>query len=271
MRIFDLIYLMNPAVKPDQTKIHLATWNGKDNPIDVYRAGEFNEWQRFQSRKNFERTFVLSLISLLGCNRWLFAGVHISKTPKWREERKCWYYELEEDLKCSEMNGRMVATFSRSGRQSYLNAESWSNQMILNEVFTERVSISEFPGFKAVNLTKAELNLIFGQSLESWRAALSNVAGVYLISDTATGKLYVGSASGEGEIWQRWESYASDGHGGNVELRKLLKEVGDERAKHFRYSILEIADTHASKEDILCRESHWKKTLLSREYGLNAN
>jgi len=98
-----------------------------------------------------------------------------------------------------------------------------------------------------------------------------NVAGVYLISDTETGKLYVGSASGEGGLWQRWTSYACDGHGGNIELRKLLADAGPERANKFHHSILEIADLHASREDILCRESHWKDVLMSRSHGLNAN
>lgn len=169
------------------------------------------------------------------------------------------------------MNGRMVVTFSRPGRQSYLNAYSWSEKMVLSEVFAERISVSDFPGFKSVHLTKAELDLIVQHKLESCRAALSSVAGVYLISDNTTGRLYVGSAFGNGGIWQRWASYAASGHGGNVELRKLLNEAEPHREKGFRYSILEIADTHASQDDILRREQHWKSVLLSRLHGLNAN
>lgn len=262
---------MNPCINPADAKVHLATWNGEDNPIDVYLAGNFDEWQRWQTRKNFERKFVISLISLPGPDRWLFAGVHHSSGAKWLEDRKLYYYELTEDQNCKEMNGRLVASFSRPGRQSYLNAENWAEQISLSEIFAEQLSIGEFPGFKVVNLTKDELDLIVRQSLESWRIALSNVAGVYLISDTTSGKLYVGSASGEGGIWQRWSCYAADGHGGNIELRRLLAEAGLERAKKFRYSILEIADVHASREDVLIRESHWKDVLMSRTSGLNAN
>jgi flavodoxin len=271
MRIFDFLLLLNPEITPQESKVHLATWNGQDNPIDVYFAGQFDEWQRWQARKNFARRFVVSLISLPGANRWLFAGVYVSQGVQWHEEHKCYYYELVEDSKCSEMNGRMVAAFLRSGRQSYLNAEKCSDKITLSEIFAERLSIGEFPGFKAIALTKAELDLIVRQALESWRTALSNAAGVYLISDTKSGQLYVGSAYGEGGIWQRWAAYAVDGHGGNIELRKLLTTEGQERANYFRYSVLEIADVHTSKEDILRRESHWKKVLLSRSHGLNAN
>jgi len=274
MRIFDLLTLLNPNSEftPSNIKIHLATWNGEENPVDVYLEGRFDVWQRWQSRKNFERKFVISFISLPSVNRWLFVGVHHSSAAKWIEKDKCYYYDLVEDQSCAEMNGRIVASFSRTGRQSYLNAENWIEQITLSEILAERLVIGKFPGFKAINLTKAELDLIVRQSSESWYTALSNVAGIYLISDTESGKLYVGSASGEGGIWQRWESYAANGHGGNIELRNLLSSVsGVERSKHFRYSILEIADTHASREEILRRESHWKDVLLYRSHGLNAN
>jgi hypothetical protein len=36
-----------------------------------------------------------------------------------------------------------------------------------------------------------------------------------------------------------------------------------------RGSVLEIADTHASDDDILARESYWMNALKTREYGLN--
>lgn len=269
MRIFDLLAILNPDIRPEETKVHLATWNGIDNPIDLYMAGKFDEWQRWQTRKNFERKFVISLISAPGVDRWLFAGVHKSSVPEWIGEKNEYRYDLAEDQRCKEMNGRLIASFHRPGRQSYLNSEKWIDEILVSEIRAEQLSIGEFPGFKAVNITKEELELIFRQSLESWRTALSNVAGVYLISDTLSGRLYVGSASGQGGIWQRWSGYAADGHGGNVELRRLLAEEGVERARKFRYSILEITDLHASQKDVLERESHWKDILMSREYGMN--
>ena len=49
----------------------------------VYLGGKFDEWQRWQSRRNFERPFVLALVSIQAPNRWLYAGVHASKGSKW--------------------------------------------------------------------------------------------------------------------------------------------------------------------------------------------
>ena len=37
---------------------------------------------------------------------------------------------------------------------------------------------------------------------------------------------------------------------------------------NLQYSILEIADTHASDADILTRESYWMRALGSRVHGL---
>ncbi len=276
MLMFDLLRTMNPNLNPAEAKLHLATWNGVEQPLDVYLAGGFNDWQSWQSKKNFERKFVVSLINLPHQKyKWLFAGVYRSAgvERKWSEDHQThhYWYELTEHEDRKEMNGRMVVTFTKPSRGSYLNAEKWCNRIFLSEIYAEKQSIGEFPGFKAVNLTKDQLDLLVQRAPESWRTALSNVAGVYLISDTITGRFYVGSAYGEGGVWHRWSEYADDGHGGNVELKKLLADEGVKYAENFRYSILEISDLHDSQDNILQRESHWKDILMSRTYGLNAN
>jgi hypothetical protein len=51
----------------------------------------------------------------------------------------------------------------------------------------------------------------------------------------------------------------------------LMEAEGEARVQAFRYSILELADLHDSPEEVLGRESHWKKILQTRGYGLNAN
>lgn len=271
LRALDLLRLMDPEVTADRSKVHLATWNGEEDPLDVYLQGRFDEWQKWQYRRNFGRGFVISLIKMSGVNRWLFAGVHNSNGCEAPNERGLHYYHLHERPGCAELHGRLVIEFARSGRQSYLNADGWVDRMYVGEILPKKLSIEAFPGFRAVNIPKAHLDLVVAQSSESWRSALSSVAGVYLISDTTTGALYVGSASGEGGIWQRWCCYAATGHGGNVELRALLEREGAQRAAAFRYSVLEIADIHAADVDVLTRESHWKRVLRSRDYGLNGN
>ncbi|MBC8031897.1 MAG: GIY-YIG nuclease family protein [Pyrinomonadaceae bacterium] len=266
MRVTDLLVLLDSEVVPDKTKVHLASWNGREDPLKEYLSGTFSEWQCWQTRRNFERRFVLSLIALPETDHWLFAGVFMSQGCERPEGRDCYHYNLHALASCSELSGRLVAHFKRTGRQSYLDANNWVEQIVLAHIRPKRMTIAQFPGFKAVDLAKSELDVIVKQNLESWRTALSSVAGVYLISDTMSGELYVGSATGEGGIWQRWCQYAV-GHGENVELKALFEEHGPQRGSAFRFSILEIADTHASIDEIRKRERHWKRILLSRSHG----
>lgn len=139
--------------------------------------------------------------------------------------------------------------------------------------FAAGVTIREFPGYARVIVSKPELDLIVQQQIPSWKAALLNVAGVYLITDTDTGKHYVGSAYGDGGFWQRWSEYSVTDHGHNKALKELLVAKGAAHAAMFQFSILEIADTHASKDDVIARKTHWKNALCSREShgGYNAN
>lgn len=269
MRFFDFLSVLVEGLDPARTKIHLATSNGVEEPLDVYLAGDFPEWQSWQTRRNFEREYVVALINLPGQDKWLFAGVYRSLDVGWVESAGRHEYVLEEVEASRAMNGRVVVAFKRTGRQPYLLGENWVDAMHLDQVYAEKLSIGEFPGFKAVNLNKDELDIVIRDALASWRAALSNVAGVYLITDTASGRLYVGSAYGEEGIWGRWSNYSASGHGGNKQLVRLLEEYGPAKARDFRFSILEIADVHASKNEILQRESHWQRILMSRAHGLN--
>lgn len=272
MRLFQILQLLDDQVLPERCKVHLAGWNGKEDPLDEYLAGGFDDWQSWQTKKNFERPFVVSLIALPRTGDWLFAGVHNSEGCEWLEEHGMHRYRLSRRPGLNELDGRLVLRFERPGRQSYLLGENWSQAIEVAEIRPEKIRVAEFPGYASITLTKQHLDIVVKQEIETWRSALANVAGIYVIADRSTGKLYVGSAtSGEG-IWSRWCSYSVTGHGGNSELRDLLKREGDTYAANFQFGVLEIADTHASIDDVLRRESHWKGLLLTRApHGYNAN
>ncbi len=270
VRLFDLIACQAPSVRPELAKIHCAVWNGKEHPRDVFLAGGFEEWQRWQRNRYFPRPYVVALIAL-GADRWLYAGTYRNDGVEARSQPDHFYYTLSPVEACNEFAGRLVVAFAKGFRNSYPKGETCADAIMISELLAERMTIAEFPGYKSLDVSMPDLQLIVGQEIEGWRTALSSVAGVYLISDTVAGRLYVGSAQGAGGIWQRWCAYAATGHGGNAELRALLAVEGGQRAQAFRFSVLEIADTHASEADILQRESHWKRVLLSRAFGFNRN
>lgn len=55
---------------------------------------------------------------------------------------------------------------------------------------------------------------------------LENIKDTYLITDVNTGRCYIGSAYDDLGTWSRWRQYIDTGHGGNVELTRLVHEQG---------------------------------------------
>jgi hypothetical protein len=250
-------------------KIHLAT--GYPNPpLEAFFAGKFKEWQEYQTRGNFPCEMVIGLIEL-SKNRWLFAGV-FRVLGCVKNSAKHVAYETELLPGQDDLIGRVVVEHAREGRRaSYLIGKPDGGAFVISELREKKLSIEEFPGFNSVCVGFATLKIIIEQQIQSWYGALSNIKGVYLIADTKAGKVYVGSATGDSGIWQRWSSYVAVGHGGNKELRNLLKDKSRDYWSNFQYSILEIADSHASDGYILKRESYWKDALMSRTFGYNTN
>ena len=76
MHLFQLLTALDPALSPTNCKVHLAGWNGTDDPLDVYLEGKFDDWQAWQSNRNFARPHVVSLIQMSAKSKWLFAGTH---------------------------------------------------------------------------------------------------------------------------------------------------------------------------------------------------
>ena len=137
------------------------------------------------------------------------------------------------------------------------------------------IYFKEFNGYQNVSLSHIELQHIINNTEPSWKLALSSVKAVYVITDTKTGKLYIGSASGNSQgLWQRWECYADfkDLTGGNKEFEVLVEKNGKNYIlNNFKYSIVEIFDTKTNQEYILERENYWKNVFETKKFGMNNN
>ncbi len=278
-----------PSFEAKHAKVHLAGINRSldkrkkaslspdqqpADPLEEFHSGKFVEWQSRQTRLNFSRPLIVSWIQLDPGNRWLFAGVFRTKgKPKdlGKSKRLRYRYDMDAEKKTENLVGRLIVTFTRTGRSSYRLAETMLDHMTVSELLPTRHKSRPFPGYVHFTLTRAELLRIVKYDIESWRVGLKSVAGIYLITDSSDQQMYVGSATGKQGIWQRWASYAEHPDGGNKLLKALLKKQGVEHARHFQYAILETADTKATRAEILEREYHWKNVLGTRAIGLNAN
>ncbi len=128
-----------------------------------------------------------------------------------------------------------------------------------------------FPGFDELVLPFSELQSVIKDSrYASWRPVLKAAQEIHLISDVKTGQLYVRKADGNERILGRWSAYAKTGHGGNVALPDL-DEVDMSHRNHFQFSILRVFSPGTSTAEIDAAEAHYKRALLSRQFGLNRN
>ena len=263
-------------------KVHFAIGrNNRKEPYNIFLIDDFKDWQERQTEKNWSREYILSLI-YYEKDIWMFGGIYkvlpILPVPIQNDQGWTgWKYETELTDKASEYIGRAFFRFKKEFRASYPTLELVPKkgnpiaEMPLSHILDKRVALTDFLGFDSVNIDYKTLKYIISYNILSWKSALSNVRGIYLIVDTNTGKQYVGSAYGDECIWQRWSNYAKDGHGGNVELKELLKINGADYKYNFKYSILEVCNMNLGNEYIIKRESHWKEVLLTRQFGLNLN
>lgn len=170
-------------------------------------------------------------------------------------------FDVVEAEHMTDLRSRLVIGW-RSPRTWWMRASTAASYPVMGIADAEPVP---FPGFDRLVLDHAHLQAVMREHrYASWRTALASVAGVYLITDTRDGRQYVGKADGAESIRQRWNAYATNGHGGNVELRGL-------QPSSFRFSLLRVFDPSTSTQVIDAAESHFKVALNTRRHGLNRN
>jgi len=240
------------------------------NPIELFRNGEERVMLDGQywnySKKSFkEGQITIGFIPIKGSkDLWLL--FHIGKVTKDLNIFKAVGYEFSNLPEYDKYLGRLIIKYKNKSQTMIRLAESVINECEVVQILPDTFDNELFPGYDKVDISWEDLRRVIDK--ESWRTALKNQKGVYLITDTSNGKLYVGSAYGEDMILNRWQSYIKNGHGSNVELKNLNF---DHIKRHFRYSILDIFKSTIDDQTIIDKELWWKRVLLTREFGYNRN
>ncbi|WP_223434234.1 MULTISPECIES: hypothetical protein [unclassified Pseudomonas] len=166
LNLFDLMKLWEPTFSPEQAKVHLAGYNGEDHPLDVFIQGGFDVWPRRQSNRNFKLPYVVSLIQAGSPTRWLFAGLFRTMDCVERDGPTDYIYTLERVPAAEEWVGRLYLSSSYTKRNSYPYGKNPDGDLTVTELLAERLSIGHFPGFKKVNLTKSQLDVVVQQNVD---------------------------------------------------------------------------------------------------------
>lgn len=178
-----------------------------------------------------------------------------SRTPDMPD---CLAFELDPLPHYSDWIGKLTVTWPKPYQQWW----RWGGrgEFPVATIEAESRFVRGMPDWKDLVLGWHELQCLPG----SWKAALAQWRGVYLIYDTRRRAGYVGSASGAENLLGRWSDYARSGHGGNRELRK--SEPAD-----LVFSILQLTSPDLEVADVVALENSWKARLHTCGFGLNAN
>lgn len=158
--------------------------------------------------------------------------------------------------------------FQKTGLLDGLKSEA-----TVKEILPALYNGDTFSGYDRVHLPYAKLDRIFKREImPSYHDALASVTGVYCLTDTKTGMLYIGSATGEGGVAARWGNYLDSQHEDNKGLRDLYEHEGEEYfRKHFEFTLLEYFGMSYDPQKVLEREQWWKDCLDTRKHGYNEN
>jgi hypothetical protein len=243
-------------------------------PYELWRDNrpQFELYQSTQSIPNRKKltapywaVFIVNLnddTMFAGLYAVRYRGLLKQDTPKPHmegidEAESCDVYDLTLQNTLSDLIGKLFIDWG-PGALAWIQYADRNDKPVteLRMAFQEPV----FPGF--LNLIQALSKL--DNIPKSWITALQSSRGIYLLTCPKTKEQYVGSATGEDGFWGRWQNYIHTGHGGNLGLKS--RDPSD-----YQVSVLEVAGTSATTEDILRMEGLWQSKLQSREMGLNRN
>ncbi len=231
--------------------------------------------EKEENNRNFTREGQINVgfVRMNENDKWLLVTIgKITKIPQ--KPDHCEFEEYKE--KYIGLYGRLIIRCKKGNTfaRYCFNLSTFLDNCEVLEILPKRYEGEEFKGFDQISLKYDELkDMLAEKSRKTWKEALSQIKGVYCLTDKKTGKLYIGSATGENGFSQRWNDYLKTKTGGNVELIKLYEKEGEQYfIDNFQYTVLEWFGLNYDNKKILERENYWKNAFSTREgNGYNKN
>ena len=239
------------------------------NLFSLYKTNKesFLDYQSSQSTNVFKNTdYIVTFVSEKGT---LLRFIGVFQVINWTETEikgSEFKYQIIELNGFQDLKERVIIEWGKS--------RGWHHGIEVEKKIVEihpGLHYKQFTDYFDFILNFDELKEIVTKQYSDWKKMLSVTKGIYLISDTKTGKLYVGSAYGEDGIWGRWKSYVStNGHGNNKTLKELV-ENNLNYGNNFQFSILMLLPRTITADEAIKKEHLFKNKLGARTFGLNNN
>ncbi|MBM5866914.1 GIY-YIG nuclease family protein [Staphylococcus epidermidis] len=264
-------FIKVPDLNKTKIKFNMNAGNVEIRAWDLLFKEDETEWEQINAWKTKHPNNNLNHADYLlafaqyypyGPEYFIFGGLYkIKKIEPEVFDEVGYELTLMDDYK--EYRKRLIVKLKKPiGRDLYNRLYKNIQDTLEPEVYeiAPNTKLGHFPGYQNVTLSHPQMQQIISRNEPSWKQALMNVKGVYVITDLSNGKLYIGSASGNTDgIWQRWSDYANIENltGGNKLLNEIKLDKGkDYIVNNFQYSILEIFDTKTKADIIINRENY---------------
>lgn len=246
-------------------------WKG-----DAREPAEKDVWYAYPSHYGPSRCFregeiCVGFLQMEHNNEWILVAV--GKVLSVPQSGPCAYEQIHD---YDAFLGRVIV---RLAKGNTMGRFVFHLSTFLDDCEVIKVSEKAFEEDEAFSLDSISLNYadlkatLDGHKNPSLRTILENIKGIYCLTDTKTGKLYIGSATGNAKgVAQRWGSYSLTYSGGNKGLKRLLEEKGEAYFKeNFKFTVIEYFGMRFDDEKILQRERYWKTVFDTVRHGYNDN
>jgi len=263
-RLADVRLLRHKDTRATRGRTPYELWRDNRQQFDLYQAT-----QSIENRNRLRAPYWASFVGTPS-DETLFVGIYSVKNRRLLEQDtpkphmdgvdkagSCDVYDLTLERPLSDLVGKLLIDWGPGDRVWIQRGDRQDKR--ITELRTE-FKEPDFPGFLNFIEPLSRLDKL----PKSWIAVLQSSKGIYLLTCPKTKEQYVGSATGEEGFWRRWQDYIQTGHGGDVALKS--RDPSD-----YRVSILEVAGTASTMDDIIKMERRWKSKLQSQEMGLNRN
>ncbi len=268
--------------RPQEPQLRMVLpWLAAEHPdlYNAYQQSQFPDAERMFQRAKYVASFIG-----IDARTARFAGLYSVDGWKTITNKEYWQIPQNQKLKMHGMKGlspdrKSALWFDLVLMPFYADwrgrlsikwpglERAWKrwadrNEFAVDAISDKSVFEREMPKWDELVLLWSDLNVL----PQKWRTILQQWRGVYYVFDKSDARGYVGSASGNENLFQRWMNYAKTGHGGN----KLLR---GRDSRNFQFSILRLLNHDEDKEEVIRIETTWKKRLhtYKEEGGLNDN
>ena len=290
IKLNDILHLTDEQIENSKIGLNME-WQGRSHFLDWYESDSNNRNVDFtyhshygsntgkrKASRNFSKIgqWCFGFVRLPeDSNKWLLISAgEITSIPDSNHIGTCTHKELD---KYQSFIGRLIIKYTKGNKWSryIFNMNSLIDEIEVADILPTIYEPIKFNGCENVHLNFKTLKMILDEGsarYSDYRAALKGFKGVYCITDTKTGKLYIGAAYGKEGILQRWDNYINSFTGENTALNDLLEQQGEAYfEEYFEYTLIETFSKNTLTSKILERENYWKDAFKTRIFGYNNN